>query len=373
MTMRRWFAVLVGAALCVQGTQTVLGADGKQAARFASLEAQAPEAARAQALAWLKNAGGDAAKLRRAEAIWRQEDRTVLDRLADTFALGNADAARLLTAARNPLSVAPTAVPALLRDAKQPEFFRANLALAYARALSNRRVHEEALQALALFNPEQVIDPAGYLFHRAVCEHALLLKKEAGTTVTRLLTQAIDSPERYRTVAALMLLDMQAWKDKDLGAVARKMGNIERRLELARGGPHTQKLQKEVIARLDELIKELENKAKNQQQGQGQPNNGQCPPGGQGQQGQQGGANPTSPMQDSMRAMNGGSGRVDQARLRKLAEGWGKMDQRQRAEAMREVEELTRSLAPAYREAFQEYFRRMADREARRQSSGGAN
>jgi hypothetical protein len=374
MTMRHWFAVMVGAALCVQGTQNVLGADGKQAARFASLEAQAPEVARAQALAWLKDAArGDTAKLQRAEAIWRQEDRTVLDRLADTFALGNADAARLLVEARNPLSAPPTAVPALLRDAKQPEFFRANLALAYARALSNRRVHEEALQTLALFNPEQVIDPAGYLFHRAVCEHALLLKKDAGSTVTRLLTQAIDSPERYKTVGALMLLDMQAWKDKDLGAVARKMGNIERRLELARGGPQTQKLQKEVVARLDELIKELENKAKNQQQGQGQPNDGQCPPGSQGQPGQQGGANPTTPMPDSRLANNGGSGRVDQARIRKLAEGWGKMNQQQRAEAMREVEELTRSLAPAYREAFQEYFRRMADREARRQSSGGGN
>ena len=72
-------------------------------------------------------------------------------------------------------------------------------------------------------------------------------------------------------------------------------------------------------------------------------------------------------MPDSRLANNGGSGRVDQARLRKLAEGWGKMDQRQRTEAMREVEELTRSLAPAYREAFQEYFRRMADREAANQ------
>ena len=112
MTMRRWFVVLVGAALFVPGTQTVLGAGGKQAARFASLEAQAPEVARAQALAWLKGAAaGDAAKLQRAEAIWKQEDRTVLDRLADTFALGSADAARLLTAARNPLSAPPTEVP----------------------------------------------------------------------------------------------------------------------------------------------------------------------------------------------------------------------------------------------------------------------
>src|SRR5262249_27031181 len=242
-----------------------LGDDGKKAARFMSLESQAPEAARARALAWLKDAAaGDADKLRRAEALWRQEDRTVLDRLAGTFPLGNADAAPPLAQARGPQAPAPTEVAALLRDAKQPEFFRANLALAYARALSNRRVHEEALETLKQFNPEQVIDPAGYLFHRAVCEHALLLKKDAGTTVSRLLTQAVDSPERYKTVAALMLLDMQAWKDKDLGAVARKMGDIERRLELARGGPQTQKPQREGVARLDELIKEPRDKAKKQ-------------------------------------------------------------------------------------------------------------
>ncbi len=113
-----------------------------------------------------------------------------------------------------------------------------------------------------MFRPEQVVDPSAYLFHRAVCEHAMLLKKDASMTAGRLLTQVFDAPERYKTVGALILLDMQAWKDKDLGAVARKMSNIERRLELARGGPQTQKLQKEVILRLDELIKELENKAK---------------------------------------------------------------------------------------------------------------
>src|SRR5207253_9561668 len=139
--------------------------------------------------------------------------------------------------------------------------------------------------------------------------HALLLKKEAGTTVTRLLTQAIDSPERYKTVGALMLLDMQAWKDKDLGAVARKMGNIERRLDLARGGPQTQKLQKEVVARLDELIKELENKAK-KKAGAGQPNGGACPDGSQPGNTPGSNNNPNSPMPDSTLPPGGGTGRV---------------------------------------------------------------
>ena len=71
-----------------------------------------------------------------------------------------------------------------------------------------------------------------------------------------------DSPDRYKIVSLLMLYDMQTWKDKDLGWIARKMDNIERRLELARGGPQTQKMQTEVVRRLDEIIKEMENQKK---------------------------------------------------------------------------------------------------------------
>ncbi len=82
-----------------------------------------------------------------------------------------------------------------------------------------------------------------------------------------MIYDAVDSPERYKTVGALMLLDMQTWKAKDLGAVGRIMNNIERRLDLVHGGPVTRELQKQAVLRLDELIKELENKAKKQQPG----------------------------------------------------------------------------------------------------------
>ena len=43
-----------------------------------------------------------------------------------------------------------------MQDTTKPAFFRANLALAYAKALSNRKVYEEALETLKLFKPEQV-------------------------------------------------------------------------------------------------------------------------------------------------------------------------------------------------------------------------
>src|SRR5262249_58344549 len=117
------------------------------------------------------------------------------------------------------------------------------------------------LDTLKTVSPEQVIAPTAYLFHRAVCEHALLLQKDAGRTLGRLLDDAVDAPERYKTLAALMLLDMQTWKDKDLGAVARKMDNSERRLQLARGGPPTQEIQKDILRRPHELIQEEEDPA----------------------------------------------------------------------------------------------------------------
>ncbi|MGE3807317.1 MAG: hypothetical protein AB7K24_21850, partial [Gemmataceae bacterium] len=163
-----------------------------------------------------------------------------------------------------------------------------------------------------------------------------------------------DAPDRYRMVSLLMLYDMQTWKDKDLGAIARKMNVIKDRLDIARGGPKTQKLQKEVVLRLDELIKKLENQ-QNQQQ---QANGGGCPNGGQpggASGGQPGNTNqPSSPMQDSNIATNGGPGNVDEKRLRNLAESWGKLPERERARAMAE---LTRGMPPRYREVIEKYFR----------------
>jgi len=223
----------------------------------------AAQDARTQALAWLRSTGKtDPQTMERFEAIWNQEGHIVLDLVAETLALGSDAAAKLLAEARDSNAPSPTKVPDVLKDAKAPLFFRANLALAYARALSTRRVHEETLDVLKNFRPEQVVDPAAYLFHRSVAEHALVYKSEATQTINRLLEDCNASPDRYKTVSALMLLDMQTWKDKDLGAVARKMESVERRLDLARGGPQTQKLQKEVVSRLDEIIKELENKLK---------------------------------------------------------------------------------------------------------------
>ncbi len=75
-------------------------------------------------------------------------------------------------------------------------------------------------------------------------------------------------------------------------------------------------------------------------------------------------------MPDSRIATNGGQGRVDQRRIQKLAEGWGKMNEAQRAQAMQEVADLTRGLSLAHQEQYRDYFRRLTEDALRR--NGGS-
>ncbi len=153
-------------------------------------------------------------------------------------------------------------------------------------------------------------------------------------------------------VAALMHFDMLTWREKDLGWISRKMNVIKDRLDIARGGKKTQKMQKEVLVRLDEMIKEMENRAK----GSSQSNGGNCPSGGQPKNGP-GGLFPGSPMQDS-NVVTGqqGKGEVDIKKVKEIAEVWGKLPEKERAKAM---VELTRDLPPKYRDAIEAYFKQL--------------
>jgi hypothetical protein len=351
--LRSWFLTLACAVPLLGANPALAQADkkAKEPVSFGTLRSTTPEAARAQTLDWLQGVGkADEATVKQLDALLAQDERPLLDRLADVLALGDAEAAKLLAEARDPAASAPEQVPAVLKDEKRPAFYRANLALAYAKALSNRRVYEESLDALRYVRPEQVVDPASYFFYRAVAEHALLLKNEANQSIVGVVEDVADSPERYKMVAGLMFVDMLNWKEKDLGEIARKMDNIERRLDLARGGPQTQKIQKDVVARLDELIKKLENQCK----GCCQCNGGGCPSGGQGNGG---GASPTSPMNDSNIATNSGPGKVDDKKLKGLAEQWGKLPEKERAKAMAD---LTRDMPARYREVIENYFKQIA-------------
>ena len=89
-------------------------------------------------------------------------------------------------------------------------------------------------------------------------------RDEASQSIVRLLDDVADAPDRYKMVATLMFFDMQSWKrdEKDLLQISKLMDNSGRRLDLSRAGKVTQDIQKKIVFRLDEVIKELENQAK---------------------------------------------------------------------------------------------------------------
>jgi hypothetical protein len=259
-------------ALLLVGSSYAVADTGKKPAKeessFGALKSADAAEARKQAETWLKSVKADDATLAKFKTLW-DSDRPLLEKVSATLALGDKDAAKLLADAKDFDAAAPVEVPAVLKDKKKAAFLRDNLALAYAKALTSRKVYEEALETFAAVKAEDVVDPSAFFFHKAVCEYELMLKDRADASIDRLLVDVTDAPERYRMVAALMHFDMLTWQEKDLGWIARKMDNIQRRLDLKRGGKQTQKQQKEVLVRLDEMIKELENKQKQQQQGGG--------------------------------------------------------------------------------------------------------
>jgi len=360
LSISRYSLGLLTACLLATGVTAAEKGTSKESASFGVLTAPSETSVRVKAAKWLKDAGKYDTHRAAFDKLWADTSKPLLDKLAETFALGDPAVAQMLSEARDRISLAPTALPDLLKDTKQPVFFRANLALAYAKALASRRVYEEGLETLKLFKPEQTVDPASFLFHRAVCEHGLMLKQEANETIARLLDDVPGAPERYKMVATLMHFDMVTWQERSitdkLASIGRRMEGIQRRLDLARGGQQTQKQQKEVVRRLDELIKELENANKDQQGGGG--NGGNCPSGGQ-QGGKDGSGMGGTPMQDSNGGQDSGPGEVDAKRIKEAAEQWGKLPPREREALMRE---LTAKMSPRYAEVVKEYFRKLTER-----------
>jgi tetratricopeptide (TPR) repeat protein len=352
--LTRWISVaaltlLLGGAARVQAEPEKKPL--KELPSFTLLRAPAPEAARSQALDWLKSTGKtDAATMKSFDALWKGE-RTLLDKVVGTFALGEPAVKPLLQQARDEDGPAPTNVPNLIKDQKLPVFFRSNLGLAYGKALANRKVYDEALEAFKSVKGEDVVDPAAYFFHRAVAEHALMQKNEADDTIDRLLLDVVDAPARYRMVGVLMHYDMAAWQDKDLDWISRKMGVIKDRLDLTRGGPKTRAMQREVLVKLDEMIKELENKCS----GCSACNGGNCPSGGNSK-GPPNGNRPSNPAGDFGLPNGIAKGEVDMKKFKEYADVWGKLPERERTKIMTD---LTRGMPAKYRDAIEAYFKQL--------------
>lgn len=269
MKLRKWIAtvaIAAGSVVCASAAEPEKAkAPDPSLVSFGTLRAMPDDQARAKAEAWLNGLGKmDRAKF---DAIWAS-DKTTSEKTVASIALGKPEAQTALDDARDITKDAPTAVPAVIKDEKDA-FVKANLGAAYARALAGKKVYEEALDAVADAKSEDMVDPSAFLFFKAVAEHSVAgykktRKVDAVASLVRLLDDVVDAPDRYKMVATLMFFDLQNWSkdEKDLSNIGKLMDNSGRRLDLARGGQTTQDIQKRILFRLDEKIKELEEKAK---------------------------------------------------------------------------------------------------------------
>ncbi len=350
MTLRKWLCSLAVGAMAATGA-TAADKEAKPLApaalTFGTLRAMPVEVAKAKAETYLKAAGKhDQAKV---DGIWAQNDKSVLDRTIESIALANPDAKKAVDQARDATATPFTEVPAAIKGEKDA-FAKTNLSAAFAKGLAGKRVYEEALLAAKDVTSDNLVDPSAFFFFKAVAEHALTKRDDAVLSVIKLLDDVTDAPDRYKMVATLMFFDIQNWsKDpKDLTNIGKLMDNSGRRLDLTRGGTTTQDIQKKIVFRLDEKIKELENKCKG-----GQCNGGNCP--GGGAPGPASGDQPSTPAGTSTLPAGGlKDGKVDPKELRKLAETWGKLPPSERQKA---IQELTRDLPAKHKPMIEEYFK----------------
>ena len=235
-------------------------------------------------------------------------------------------------------------VPALewLDSADVPYWMRNNTRLYVARSLIRKQHYELGLDVIEGIQPADVFDPASLLFYRAIAEHQLVQVDEAKQTLASLLEANEAMPERFAQIARLMQADIAKVELDSLDHIARRMSDVERRLELGKADQGTQEVERGVLASLDKMIEQLEEQQRQQQQRQ--------------QQQQSGGQPSAQPMEDSRIAEMKGDGKVDVKDIGEQA-GWGDLPPRERE---RVLQQIGRDFPGHYRDLMEEYLKRLA-------------
>lgn len=301
----------------------------------------AAQEVQARVLAWLDQRKVDAVTRTQALELWKappQDPAEVLDRLVQTFALADDNVRQLVEFCSKPRGIRVPPVPPWLASESTPAFVARNVRLWYARWLVHEELFDEAADMLRGLAPQDVVDPASLLFYQGVVYHRLV-QGEAARQALGALLAGPAAPQRYLALARLMDADLKDLKEDTLDHIARRMADIERRLDLGRAGPKVRKIEDGVIESLDKLIKQLEA----QQQ----------------QASSSGGANNVQslrPAQESQIMEGKGKGDVDRKRIGSQG-GWGNLPPRQREEALQQI---GRDFPSHYRDIVEQYFRKLA-------------
>ena len=157
-----------------------------------------------------------------------------------------------------------------------------------------------------------------------------------------LLQGADTAPRRYVALAQLMQDDLKDLQEDSLDHIARRMEDIRRRLDVGHAGPKVRKVEKGVIESLDKLIKKMEDEQKQQQDASSS-----------------GGMRSTRPAESSQIIGGKAPGEVTKKNIGSKS-GWGDLPPKEREQAMQQI---GRDFPAHYRDAIEQYFRRLAAEE----------
>jgi hypothetical protein len=212
-----------------------------------------------------------------------------------------------------------------------------DLTLAAARELIRRQRTDDAWERLKGLTSDQVSDPAALYFHRGGALQSLGRNDDAVREFLALEALA-NVPERYSATAKALRSQLGSLKRESLPGVAHDMREIRRRLEIARPDQRTQDLNKDVIARLDKLIDDLQKQANAAKR-------------------RSGGGKPSKPAEESRPYQEKSTGDVADGRRFSNAGKWGDLPDKERAKAL---QDLTRDYPAHYRDAVEEYFKKLS-------------
>ena len=270
----------------------------------------------------------------------------LLDALMQSFYLADEDVRELVDQCRD-LRYRPELLhlqtPTTQRTATEP-LLGNNVKYFLARHLSLLTAYNEAEELFRQIDLNYVVDPAGCLFYRSVCQHHLLMRDDGLESLDTLLNRTEGVPTRYEELGELMIQDLRGVKEKSLGEVARQMRDVERQLNLSRTDENVQDVENRIVATLDDLIKQLEDQ---QQQSQSQS----------------GGSSSSAPQQGADDTYLGGirgEGLTDKKEIGNK-DNWGDLPPKAR-EAAKNM--LDRQFPAHYRQAVEEYLKKLADRPA---------
>ncbi|MCA8990465.1 MAG: hypothetical protein KDA88_00715 [Planctomycetaceae bacterium] len=281
--------------------------------------------------------------------LWNFQDspgpNQLFDALMRTYYFADDDVRSLVdTCMTQPTSGELLDLTPIMNHSDEP-LFTNNVQYFYARHLAVLNLYEEALLTFDGVEPHALVDPAGYFFYRAVCEHHLLLKEDGLATISKLLNDTEQIPLRYQKVGELLQNDLENLEEKSIGEVARQMRDVERRLELGRAGQRVQRVEERIIATLDEIIEKMEQ----QQSGGGGGGGGQMqtPPSG-------------NPSDESYVGGVKGPGETDRKDVGHK-DDWGDLPPKAQTAAKNLLE---RQFPAHYRQAVEEYLKKIAERPA---------